>query len=1278
MADSIGNEPFGCQDELDIIKQHLNYTHSATPGQQWRNYPEIPTSRDLNPDWNDPSQLAEIRNIHPNIIDRPWPSKQSYLEAHYRLQREEAISLLRWAARQFRETPEMMDDDNICVYTKVFVRGYLMTRMGPLCRIQFSTERSAKKIRWTQSRRLTTGTLVILSTAQDNFRSVCIPAIIADHPIRDGLDQNPPMIEIQWGNINDAVLDPSLELVMLEARAGYFEAVRHSMVGLQHVAKTDSPLDKYLVHASKDDLTAGYVRQDPEMNMSSLIHHIPDSSALPKAVIQQRMMETKESFSRKPLGEDPEQLYRLSKYTNLDNSQLSAVHRIISKEFAIIQGPPGTGKTFTSVQALQILLESQQRGGNVIIVAAQTNHAVDQIMVQLIKLGFNVVRLGGRAQNEDIKRYSMFNLRRQAMPHGSQRQDRDYKSCEAARKKNISTLDNKVAEVFPQDLIDPESLYRAGIISAAQLESLQGEDQWGSVSSPSEQEQPSNTLSQWLGGLVVEARTPEYLDPMFDVEEDADNDLEAEDHDVDPDDCIADDDATRGKIDGQWVPFKHHWDAHNPRGYTEHDLEVRRELKKPNLWDVDKQYRGAVYQYWRRELLTRSLCNLRDVLADNVRICKNLKINRWYKDTQCIKKSQIEIIGCTTTGLCKYRGLLAALRPRTMLIEEAAETREANILSALYGSLQQLILVGDHKQLAPNCDDPNLAMAPYNLRVSMFERLVNLEVPFTMLNMQRRMLPSIRKVLNAFYEDLQDHPVVTREGGLKPIPGMAVESFFFHHTWLESTDENFSKYNEMESEMLVRFIEYLFQNGVPASQITVLTFYRGQRKRILADARKIMGHRAPFTNVQTVDSYQGEENDIVLLSLVRSRGYNGPHVAGFLREHNRAVVSISRARRGFYIFGNMRNLCFASEESYKMWNEVRKVFESQGRFGADGRFPITCQQHGDTTMITTPEDWLYCHGGCNKPCPDKLPCGHKCGRNCHWVDHKQLICVEPCEARLLCGHGCEKTCGERCFCSCPDFRGAYPTDEQWDDIAEDADDEWTPTNSKAPGVQSQQRPNGRGRPSRRSGLHVVHGRRAGLGYNGQRLAMMAHPDIQTASQSTGLASSSAWKKFHPQQHDALQRHTAHHHLERSRNVQDLRTNGDIIYETYRPVHLSTRGTRNVGEVIMSYSSGTPSPQSNSDATMPEHAKAEEDLLSFDDEVRTDERVYANHPSALQYDGTASDEGLDAQLVSLTLEPTDHYRARPMNNPRTRVDRAEWEESEGHAEGIDSGVGGPLI
>jgi helicase required for RNAi-mediated heterochromatin assembly 1 len=169
------------------------------------------------------------------------------------------------------------------------------------------------------------------------------------------------------------------------------------------------------------------------------------------------------------------------------------------------------------------------------------------------------------------------------------------------------------------------------------------------------------------------------------------------------------------------------------------------------------------------------------------------------------------------------------LEPRTLLIEEAAETLEGSVMAGMFDSLDHLILVGDHKQLQAHCNIGAFQEAPYHLNVSMFERLISNSIGFTMLNTQRRMIPDIRKLLciqpDPFYPDLHDHPCVKdRVVNRPPVPGMAGrDTYFFHHTWPESRNSDSSWYNQDEAEMIAGFFQYLVLNGIKHSQITVLT-----------------------------------------------------------------------------------------------------------------------------------------------------------------------------------------------------------------------------------------------------------------------------------------------------------------------------------------------------------------------------------------------------------------------------------------------------------------------
>lgn len=103
--------------------------------------------------------------------------------------------------------------------------------------------------------------------------------------------------------------------------------------------------------------------------------------------------------------------------------------------------------------------------------------------------------------------------------------------------------------------------------------------------------------------------------------------------------------------------------------------------------------------------------------------------------------------------------------------------------------------------------------------------------------------------------------------------------FWYSHNYPESTDDVHSRVNILEGEMIVGFADYLILNGMAPEQITILTFYAGQRAQISKTIRKNVNLGQTMLRVATVDSYQGEENEVILLSLVRSNAYNS---IGFL------------------------------------------------------------------------------------------------------------------------------------------------------------------------------------------------------------------------------------------------------------------------------------------------------------------------------------------------------------------------------------------------------------
>ncbi|KAK5009240.1 hypothetical protein LTR28_001982, partial [Elasticomyces elasticus] len=410
------------------------------------------------------------------------------------------------------------------------------------------------------------------------------------------------------------------------------------------------------------------------------------------------------------------------------------------------------------------------------------------------------------------------------------------------------------------------------------------------------------------------------------------------------------------ELKGRVINIAENFTGRKAAGVSEKRAKTLLEQNK-NLWKIPPNLRGTVYCYLQRQTkieLTKQLRQLAVIYQENA---EKRRFGGWESEVNLLQ--QQKVIGLTTTGFSKFRALISALSPKVVLIEEAAETLEAPVIATCMESIEHLILVGDHQQLRPHCHAKDLENKPYYLNISLFERMVNNKVEFTTLSRQRRMIPEIRRVLYPIYQDrIEDHPSVCDPTIRPPVPGMGgINSFFFLHEWPESRDDYMSSVNFQEAHMIAAFFDYLVYNGLSIKDITILTFYNGQRKILLGLLRSNPRFSGELFNVVTADSYQGEENKVVLLSLVRS---NSENKIGFLDVDNRVCVALSRAQCGFYIFGNAELLYHTS----KTWRGVinimankhkkteavaKKMAKPKSRL--DDQLPVTCQTHGKRTLI---------------------------------------------------------------------------------------------------------------------------------------------------------------------------------------------------------------------------------------------------------------------------------------------------------------------------------------
>uniref|UniRef100_T1IT09 RZ-type domain-containing protein n=1 Tax=Strigamia maritima TaxID=126957 RepID=T1IT09_STRMM len=422
-----------------------------------------------------------------------------------------------------------------------------------------------------------------------------------------------------------------------------------------------------------------------------------------------------------------------------------------------------------------------------------------------------------------------------------------------------------------------------------------------------------------------------------------------------------------------------------------------------NVWNLSFADRWKLYRRWIRQF---------QVCVEE----RMIQLQRQY-ETEAKKLKEVinaeelsilrdkDIIGMTTTGAAKYLETLRELKPSIVIVEEAAEVLEAHIITTLSSSTKHLILIGDHKQLRPSVSVYRLSQ-DYHMDISLFERLIRNNVRYETLQLQHRMRPEISQILKPhIYETLEDHPSVREYPRVK---GITTSLFFLNHENAEeSVTDSTTRKNPFEAKFLVALCRYLLQQGYDTSQITILAAYAGQ----LFELRKLMDKNTfEGVKVTVVDNYQGEENDIILLSFVRS---NEEGQIGFLKIDNRINVALSRAKIGLYCVGNFK--FFASKS--QTWRKICNYLEIQGYTGDE--MTLQCQKHGQLTIVRNDNDFRSQapEGGCLEVCNDKLPCGHYCSRVCHVTEHSR--CEQKCN-KVLCE--LQHTCPSKCYQICEPCR----------------------------------------------------------------------------------------------------------------------------------------------------------------------------------------------------------------------------------------------------------------
>jgi hypothetical protein len=265
-----------------------------------------------------------------------------------------------------------------------------------------------------------------------------------------------------------------------------------------------------------------------------------------------------------------------------------------------------------------------------------------------------------------------------------------------------------------------------------------------------------------------------------------------------------------------------------------------------------------------------------------------------------------------------------------VVIDEGARSTPMETLVPMQRA-QRCVLVGDHKQLPPviTADvrsrwlqlHPDRSIEDSPAAISLFEQVLDKLPPSAraVLSTQFRMHPEIASfVSEVFYSDENLTSGAGTEERSLPLPQMPI-ALSYHPTssyGVERFDrkEGTSRVNLAEARSVEKILSFLDRHSTAPIEVGIITFYKAQVALIQNQLKNRRYQHVNFDSldaIATLDSFQGKEKDIIILSLVRSpQGveYADAEWYRFFLDIRRLNVALSRAKRRLFIIGDIERI----------------------------------------------------------------------------------------------------------------------------------------------------------------------------------------------------------------------------------------------------------------------------------------------------------------------------------------------------------------------------------
>eukprot|EP01084_Bolivina_argentea_P102327 183329_1 len=367
--------------------------------------------------------------------DKGYQSTKHLLRTHTFLMSEDLLYSLR---NGVMETIANLDNKiknlSIRKYFHVSIDHFFENEQSEL---MYTISFKHRPIKWQYSKKLIYGSLVLLlnmkqleninneNNENDEINIDMIWCTVAEREIKY-LEKKRPAIALQLrkGNILTEHINGKPEFIMFESSDAYFLPYEHVINALKKLGNSVNriqqnnilPFENILISIQNNIQLPSYLTNDTQWDFKCILNEPINEIIEPMhdfGIFFSSFNLSHNSYSFNVVKTWPKNLK-----TSLDNSQLLALKHILTNQVAIIQGPPGTGKTYLALKALNILLKNLNSNKK-ILVAALTNHALDQLLCGILQFEDNIIRIGSRSQCEELTHKSMRSLKKEYLWRGS-------------------------------------------------------------------------------------------------------------------------------------------------------------------------------------------------------------------------------------------------------------------------------------------------------------------------------------------------------------------------------------------------------------------------------------------------------------------------------------------------------------------------------------------------------------------------------------------------------------------------------------------------------------------------------------------------------------------------------------------------------------------------------------------------------------------------------------------------------------------------------------------